>query len=150
MESLELRKKGVLPIIDLAGHSYTIDVRFGELRNVEQPWLSLKLDQLVTTEDYRHYKFFYNMAEKQVFQATHNLVEMPKNVVLLEIPDELGLDPVGVARKYGLSDDYFLKIYPFQSRHKARITALEDSGIKEFIQKNSERRQAQKTVSKTL
>lgn len=133
MDLLELRKKGVLPSIDIAGQDFTVDIRLNELRNREEPWRKLRLDEMVTSPDGRHYIFFYDPGEKAILHVDQELQQVPERAVLVEIPDEMGLDPVGVARKYGLSDGYFLKMHPLEKSMVARITALEKSGLHEYL-----------------
>ncbi len=136
MGLLEQRKKGILPQIDIAGHRYTVDIRLNELRNSDFPNKRLGLDEMVTSPDGRHYLFFYNREIKSILHASVDMVEVPEKAVLVEIPDELGLDPVGMARKYGLRDEYFLKMHPYKEGLMARITSIEKSGLPEYVAAN--------------
>ncbi|MBB6324493.1 hypothetical protein FHS59_000108 [Algoriphagus iocasae] len=136
MDGFEERKKGHLPEVDIAGDRFLIDVRLAELRHVDTPWKRLPLDQMVPTEDHRHYQFFYNRELKSVFHASQELTDIPEHVVLVEIPDEMQLDPVGMARKLGLSDAYFLSMHPYQKQIKARVTPVEESGLPDLVLNN--------------
>lgn len=136
MDLLEERKKGVLPQIEIAGHYYTVDIRLNELREAEVPYRKLGLDEMVTAQDGRHYLFFYHPENRAILHATPDMVKIPENVVLVQIPDELGLDPVGMARKYGLGDEYFLKMHPYEHDVKAKVIPLEKSGLPEFVASN--------------
>ncbi|WP_425637942.1 hypothetical protein ACPUEN_00820 [Algoriphagus yeomjeoni] len=136
MDLLKQRKMGILPEIDIAGHLYTVDLRLNELRNVELPNKKLSLDEMVTAPNGRHYLFFYDIESRSILHASSDMVTLPTNAVLVEIPDELGLDPVGMARKYGLSDEYFLKMHPYEKAGKATLTSLDKSGLPEFVVAN--------------
>lgn len=136
MDLLERRKIGILPKIDIAGHHYTVDIRLNELRNVEFPTKKLLLDEMVTAPDGQHYLFFYDFEKRSILHASPDMVSLPKNAVLVEIPDEMGLDPVGVARKYGLDDAYFLKMHPYENSCKATLTSIEKSGLPEYVAAN--------------
>lgn len=136
MDLLEQRKKGILPQIDIAGHTYTVDIRLNELRSPDFPNKRLALDEMVTSPDGKHYLFFYNPECKSIFLASGHIVKVPEKTVLVEIPDELGLDPVGMARKYGFRDEYFLKMHPYKEGQKARITSIEKSGLPEYVAAN--------------
>lgn len=136
MDLLEKRKRGVLPQIEIAGHTYTVDIRLNELREPEVPYRKLGIDEMVTAQDGRHYLFFYDPDKRSILHASPDMVTVPENVVLVEIPDEMGLDPVGMARKYGLGDDYFLKMHPYEQGVKAKVTPLEKSGLPEYVASN--------------
>lgn len=136
MDLLKQRKTGVLPEIDIAGHAYTVDLRLNELRNVELPNKKLSLDEMVTAPSGKHYLFFYDWQSRCILHASSEMVILPKNAVLVEIPDELGLDPVGVARKLGLGDEYFLKMHPYDGPLKGKIIPLDKSGLPEYVATN--------------
>jgi hypothetical protein len=136
MDQLEQRKIGILPEIDIVGHSYTVDLRLNELRNVGFPSKKLSLDEMVTSPDGKHYLFFYDRESRTILHASSDMLTLPKNAVLVTIPDEMGLDPVGVARKYGLGDEYFLKMHPYEKGPKAKITSMEESGLTEYVETN--------------
>ncbi|MEB2782183.1 hypothetical protein U3A58_17455 [Algoriphagus sp. C2-6-M1] len=136
MDLLKQRKIGILPEIDIAGHSYTVDLRLNELRNVEFPTKKLSLDEMVTATDGQHYLFFYDRESRSILHASSEMVNLPKNAVLVEIPDEMGLDPVGMARKYGLGDEYFLKMHPYGKGLKSKVTPMDKSGLPEFVVNN--------------
>lgn len=141
MDLLNQRKIGILPQIDIAGHGYTIDIRLNELRNSDFPDKKLGLDEMVTAKDCQHYLFFYDRENKSILHASPDLSKVPENTVLVEIPDEMGLDPVGMARKYGLGDEYFLKMHPYRKALKATLTSLEKSGLPEYVVANQKQHQ---------
>jgi hypothetical protein len=141
MDLLEQRKIGILPKIDIAGHHYTVDIQLNELRNVELPWKKLSLDEMVTAPDGQHYLFFYDREKRAILHASPDMVSLPKNAVLVEILYEMGLDPIGLARKYGLSDEYFLKIHPYEKVLNATLTSLEKSGLPEYVVTNQKQHQ---------
>ncbi|AGA78203.1 hypothetical protein [Echinicola vietnamensis] len=136
MNALQQRKAGILPEIDIAGDTYTIDVRLGELRNKDQPWKRLGFDKMVTSEKGGHYLFFYRTRKQELFYASREMTTVPRDVVLVEIPHELHLDPVGMARKYELADDYFQKRYPIQAKLQASVVPLKKTGLLEHASRN--------------
>jgi len=136
MDLLDQRIKGVLPSIEIAGKDYTIDIRLNELREKERPWSKLLLEDMVKSADDKHYLFFYDINRGEIIHASPKMVQVPKHAVLVEIPDELGLDPVGLARKYGLDDRYFLKEQAYRNQITAKLTPLKDSGLVEYVKQN--------------
>ncbi|WP_057937922.1 hypothetical protein [Algoriphagus resistens] len=136
MDLLKQRKIGILPQIDIAGHRYTIDIRLNELRNSDFPHKKLGLDEMAPTPNGQHYLFFYDRENRSILHVSPDLLKIPEHTVLVAIPDELGLDPVGVARKYGLGDEYFLKMYPYGKGLKAKVIPLDKSGLPEYVVAN--------------
>lgn len=148
MELLERRKIGILPEIDIAGHTYTVNLQLNELRNVENPSKKLSLDEMVISSDRQNYMFFYDCESRSILHASSDMLTLPKNVILVTIPDEMGLDPVGLARKYGLGDEYFLKMHPYEKAPKATLTSLEKSGLPEYVASNQNQRRNDSQVLK--
>jgi hypothetical protein len=135
-KNVALRLSGVLPHIDLAGTDFTIDWRLKELRETEEPWKNISLRDMEMSESGEEYLCFYNKENHDLFEPGEDLLEMPENVVVLEIPYEIMLDPVAVAREYGIGDTDLLAEHPFQMKLTAKVTSLLDSGLPEFIENN--------------
>ncbi|WP_339869405.1 hypothetical protein [uncultured Algoriphagus sp.] len=138
---LRQRKIGVLPEIDIAGQVFTIDLRLNELRNTQSPDKRLGLDEMVTAKDGQHYLFFFDRENQSILHASPDLLKIPENTVLMKIPDELGLDPVGMARRYGLGDEYFLKMHPYDGTLKGKVVPLDKSGLPEYVARNQQEQQ---------
>ncbi|UCS94342.1 hypothetical protein KZP23_04750 [Echinicola marina] len=150
MNALEKRIAGILPEIDIAGHTYTIDIKLQELRNKKEPWKNLKFDQMVMSENGENYLFFFRSRRQELFYASQEMIHVPKDVVMVEIPHELHLDPVGMARKYGMADDYFQKGYPMQEKRIANITPLEKTGLLEHVAQNRRQQKTQNAKGQKL
>jgi hypothetical protein len=133
-EDLAMRLSGKLPHIDLAGTDFTIDSRLKELRETELPWKHIGLMDMEMSDSGEEYLCFYNTETHELFEPDENLLELPKNVVVLEIPCEAKLDPVAVAREYGIGETDLLNEHPFQMNMKAKVTPLSEMGLPEYIQ----------------
>jgi hypothetical protein len=140
---LALRHKGVLPQIDIAGEPFIVDLRLQELRHAQNfhPVISLKSFDL--SDDGWHYTAFYHPVMKQVVTVDPELTEFPGGVVKIELPNEIGLDPVGTARQYGMDERGLLRRHPIQRELKAAIVPLSETGIPALIQRNREELQRQ-------
>jgi hypothetical protein len=46
------------------------------------------------------------------------------------------LDPIAVAREYGIGETDLLNDHPFQMNLKAKVTPLSETGLPEYIQNN--------------
>jgi hypothetical protein len=130
------RLSGVLPHIDLAGTDFTVDWRLKQMRETELPWKHISFDNLEMDESGEAYLCFFNTENHEVYIPEEDITEMPQNVVVLEIPYELKLDPVAVARASGLDETELLLQYPIQPTLAAKVIPLSESGLPEFIENN--------------
>jgi hypothetical protein len=140
-QALEKRLTGVLPQIDIAGEKFVVDLRLQELRHAKYffPVISLKSFEL--TNDGWNYEAYYHPVLKQVVDIDPKLTEFPENVIKIKLPNEIGLDPVGAARQYGMEERELLRRYPIQKELKAELISLADTQIPELIRKNKEQLQ---------
>lgn len=138
-EALALRRKGVLPQIDLAGERFIIDVRLHELRHAQHFFPVISLKNLELTDDGWHYECFYHPLLKQPVPLDPELTEFPDHVVKLRLPNELILDPVGTARHYAMDEQRLLRRYPIQKELKAEVIPLSETNIPGMIQRNREK-----------
>jgi len=71
------------------------------MRDIAQPWKSISFDDFEMDDYGDKYLCFFNTETHELYMPPDDLMELPENVVVLEIPNELHLDPVAVAREYG-------------------------------------------------
>jgi hypothetical protein len=131
-----LRLSGMLPHIDLAGTDFTIDWRLKELRETEFPWKNISLRNMEMSDSGEEYLCFYNTETHELFEPDESLFELPEHIVVLEIPNEIKLDPVAAAREYGIGETDLLTDHPIQMTSAAKVTLLSESGLPEFIANN--------------
>ncbi len=136
---LELRLHGILPRIDIAGHDYIVDWQHKELRPLDDRFARIDLRNMPLSADGEKYLCFFHLPTRSVLHLPENITILPEDTVLLEIPNELHLDPVGVARQYGQKDDFLLGHYPVRYELKARVIALEDTGLTELTRQNKKK-----------
>ena len=135
-DNLAMRLSGKLPHIDLAGTDFTIDWRLKELRETELPWKHISLRDMEMSDNGEEYLCFYNTETHELFEPDEKLLELPENVVVLEIPNEVKLDPVAVAREHGMEATGLLNEHPLQMQLAAKVTPLADTGLPEYIENN--------------
>lgn len=127
------RLAGVLPHIDLAGRDFIFDCRLRELRETDAPWNRISFDQFMPNEKDDGYLFFYDRRSHQAgYIGTPE--DMPAEVCLLEIPQEVSIDPVAVARENKLSDTDLLLAYPYRENHHAEVIE-----VSQFINREATR-----------
>jgi len=137
-EALTLREKGVLPRINIAGEAFIIDLRLRELRHAANFHPVISLKSLELTGDGWHYEAYYHPVMKQVVEIDPKLLEFPEGVVKIKLPNEIGLDPVATAIKYGMNERELLRRYPIQKELKAEIIPLSETNIPAMIRRNRE------------
>ena len=138
-EQLRIRLLGKLPHIDLAGTDFTIDWRLRQMRETELPWKNISFNDLEMDDYGDKYLCFFNTETHDLYMPPEDLIALPANVVVLEIPNELNLDPVAVAREYGSDLTQLLQEYPIQETLFAKVTPLSETGLPEFIENNIRR-----------
>lgn len=139
--ALAKREQGMLPQIDIAGEKFIIDLRLEELRHAEFFFPVLSLKSFDLTNDGWHYTAFYEPIMKQVVSIDPKLTEFPQGVIQIKLPNEIGLDPVATARKYGMNERELLRRYPIQKELKAEVIPLSETGIPRLIRQNKEQLQ---------
>ena len=135
---IALRLSGLLPHIDLAGTDFTIDWRLKQLRETEFPWKNISFRNLELSDEGDVYRCFFNTETHELFEADTSLFQLPADIVVLEIPNELQLDPVAVARDFGIGETDLLIEHPYQVKLTAKVTPLSETGLSEFIAKNTQ------------
>jgi hypothetical protein len=142
-EALALRRTGKLPLIDINGEDFVVDLRMQELRHSEYFYPILSLRSFELTEDGWHYTAFYEPIMKQVIELDPKLIEFPPHIFQIKIPNEIGLDPVATAREYGMDEKELLRRYPIEKDLKAEIIPLSETNIPRLIQQNKEKLQSE-------
>lgn len=139
-ELLNERMQGKLPTINIAGHIFYVDVRMNSLRPHND----------FTTFGIHFARFDDHKKSDEVAWIPYDpkkheakdvdfseIKEIPKDWVMVEIPNPWRLDPYGYAVKHGYPIAPFLKEFPIQESLKARIVPWKESGILEVIRKNN-------------
>ncbi len=140
---LDRRLAGELPRIDIAGYPFIIDWRLKELRPVDDFSSRIDLRNMAMDAEGINYLCFYHIPSKTVLHLSDTITELPKDTVMLEIPYELKLDPVGVAREYGAEDTFMLNSYPIQKDLMAKVVPLEETGLPDIVRRNNEQQKKQ-------
>ncbi|WP_259069933.1 zeta toxin family protein [Mucilaginibacter sp. X4EP1] len=143
-ELLERRLAGELPHIDIAGSDFIIDWRLKELRENDVPHNRIAFEDMQLSPSGELYLCYYDTQKHKLYEPPANIKTLPKNVVLLEIPHELKLDPVAVAREHGIDTNFILKENPIQKDLMAVVNALSETGLSKLVEDNLKKEQALK------
>ncbi|WP_159732133.1 hypothetical protein [Sphingobacterium sp. 18053] len=105
-EAYDLRvNKGMLPTINIAGHTFYVDIRMDMLRPKDD-FLSkgIVFSDIANyyNEDKRIYTIPYNPKTHEFQEPDYrNIKELPKDLIAVQFPSERLLDRIGWNRHYG-------------------------------------------------
>lgn len=128
-----------MPVVDLAGDDFTVAWKDKELLIKHDTGSTTNLYDLPLDVDAQSYLCFYHLPSKSAMVIPENITKIPEDIVLLKIPHEFFLDPVGAARQYGLEDTFLLQQYPLQEKIKAEVIPIEASGLPDLVKANNEK-----------
>lgn len=149
-EAFDLRvNKGILPTIDIAGHTFYVDIRMDKLRPKDD-FLSkgIVFSDIVDyyDENKRIYTIPYN-PKKHEFQEPdyRNIKELPKDLIVVQFPSERLLDRIGWNRQYGFELSNGLAKQELKLQFAAKQIPWEKTFIPDLIKSNlkSEKTQSQ-------
>ncbi|UOE47809.1 hypothetical protein MTO98_25705 [Mucilaginibacter sp. SMC90] len=137
-ETLTLRRlAGKLPRIDIGGIDFTVDWHLQQLRETEKPWNRLNIRDMELFTDGDGYVSYYHVFNHELFQMDDDPVELPAHVMLLQIPNEIILDPIGAAREHGLGDLELLREFPILEVIKGNLISLSETALPEIVAQNA-------------
>ncbi|WP_288878881.1 hypothetical protein [Pedobacter panaciterrae] len=91
-----------LPLFPIQGTDFIVDIQRGEFREAANP--SNRIIISGVKEEYGFSFFYYDTRTKNVYAGSP--ADAPSFVALIIVPPLKQLDPVGLARRQGLPDDY--------------------------------------------
>ncbi|WP_277014324.1 hypothetical protein [Flavobacterium lindanitolerans] len=133
------RRAGKLPAIDIAGEQYFVDLENRQLVLKENAFHQLKFEDFqegCPLSDDFSYRFAYDRQSRKVI-ASGDL--QAKQAIIVELPYKVSLDPVGLARQLGFSDDHYIREYPIEKHLVAKVSNIKGANIPNEVD-NSERK----------
>lgn len=138
----ERTKLGKLPVIDIAGHPFYVDVRMERFRPHDD-FTTLGISFSIFNRFEQYYgpvRIAYDPQRHIALNIDYEkLSEIPKDWIMVEIPHPKVLDPYGYARENGLNIERTLKDYPIKENIKARIVPWEETSVPYNIEENQKR-----------
>lgn len=130
-ELLTARRAGVLPRIDIAGDEFVVNWLLRELHAINDYNVRISFREMTPCTS--GYVCFYHKATKKTVYIREDISNVPADTMMLEIPDERMLDPVGVARSRGLAETALLAEFPIRENLAAKVTPLLETGLGQFL-----------------
>jgi len=138
------REMGELPVIEIEGYSFIVDIRMGCLRpkdDLQTAGIAFDTIPSIDIEDGFQYLYFaYDpKRHKCVALDERTITAIPEGVVVVEIPTVPQLDPIGFAREYGLDQIRTLREYPPIANMKSKLIPWNYTPIERIIQRNQKK-----------
>lgn len=142
-KALEERLRGRLTTIDIADQIFYVDIPMGRLRPKDDfASKGIVFDDIdhCFDEEREMYLITYNPAKHEFQEAyVDEIIEVPKDLILIEFPHERFLDPIGYNRKCGADQLFGLKETSIKSHFTARIAKWKEVRLHEIINENRKR-----------
>jgi hypothetical protein len=141
--------QGMLPIIDIAGHTFYVDIRMDMLRPKDD-FLSkgIVFSDIVTyyNVDKRTYTIPYNPKTHEFQEPDYrNIKELPQDLIAVRFPSERSLDRIGWNRMDGFELNRGVVMSDFRMRFTAKTIPWKKTFLVGLIERNmrSEKRLAE-------
>ena len=99
----------LLPILIIEGTDFYVDTVLNEFREKDAPWNRIPMDEMMVSSEGGITGLVYDRNTKNRYQEIVDPDHIPEHVTLIIIPPLTELDPVGLARRYGMDDNTFQK-----------------------------------------
>lgn len=134
--------KGMLPTIDIAGHTFYVDIRMDMLRPKDDfASKGIVFDEIdhYFSEERNAYLIPYDPKKHEFRELDYNLLSVPKDLIAVEFPFQRELDPIGWNRQGGwdIKDD--LKHIGLRSHFQAKTVPWNETFIRDIIKENLEK-----------
>ena len=132
--------KGMLPTIDIAGHTFYVDIRMDMLRPKDD-FLSKGIVfsniQNYYDEDKRAYTLPYNPKTHEFQEPDYRTIkEPPKDLIAVQFPSERLLDRIGWNRHYGFELTHGLAKQDLKLQFKAKQIPWEKTVLVDLMKSN--------------
>lgn len=139
--AMEMRLKGMQPVISIAGHPFFVEIRLMKL-SPKDNFMSKGLDlNYGGTFDgvAKEYSFYYNKRTMEEAYIDPDITKLPKNVVLIKIPNPYALDPVMMGQINKDDSTAYIGEYPVVMYREAEVIPLEKTELAQLVERNKQR-----------
>ena len=146
------RIAGLLPMVNIAGHTFYVDLRMGSLRPHDD--FSTKGIIFNQIKDYYNeekgvYQIPYNPTTHQFEPIDLDITSIPKHLIPIEFPSERKLDPIGYNKLHGNSLHREVKKLNLQLSFKAKEIFWSETNVPTLIKLNKQEIKQQKLEKKS-
>jgi hypothetical protein len=94
-----------LPVFEIAGTDFIVDIQRHEFRQADNPHNRIIMNGVKEEMGFSH--FLYDTQTRNIHLGNPAGEQIPEHVRLIIVPPLKDLDPVGLARRQGLPDQYY-------------------------------------------
>lgn len=132
---MRLRLSGKLPRIYVDGSPYTVDMKQLRLVYLLNPSQCLPLNYMQHSRDMKTLSFIFDRATRQMVGNVSDLLDNPKDKILVKIPSERYLDPVGMAARMSVPYTQYLSTFPFKMDSEAEMYRIDIEQLRKDLEK---------------
>ena len=132
--------KGIIPTIDIAGHTFYIDLFNDKLHPKDDIWSrGIIFSELKHYYSYKDdtYTIPYNQGTHTFQEVSLNVKEVPKDLIVVQIPGKRTLDPIGQNKAGDLNSSDYLKKHGVQLKFDAKVIPWHQTRFAETVKRNN-------------
>lgn len=136
----KIANKGILPTIDIAGHTFHIDLFNDRLHPKDDIWSR----GIIFSELKHYYSHKDNVFTIPYNQRTHtfqevnlNVKEIPEDLIIVQIPQKRTLDPIWQNKSENLNSSDYLKKEGVHLYYEAKIIPWYQTRFAETVKRNN-------------
>ncbi|MBL7869123.1 MAG: hypothetical protein JNM71_13990 [Flavobacterium lindanitolerans] len=132
--------QGIIPTIDIAGHTFHIDSFNDKLHPTDDIWsrgiIFSELKHYYSHKD-DTYTIPYNQRTHTFQEVSLNVMEIPKDLIVVQIPGKRTLDPIGKNKSGNLNTSDYLKKNGVHLHFEAKVIPWHQTRFAETVKRNN-------------
>jgi len=129
------RLNGTLPVVELAGNKYLLDLIAGKLKFVGDDSRDISLPERIVQPRYGNDFYIFQPSMKEMVPFDEPRVYRPERLNVVEFPNPIYFDPIGVAKTLNLRASEYLNLFTQQDYVKLKTYSLNDSTLPQKVAK---------------
>lgn len=148
----KIANKGIIPTIDIAGHTFYIDLPNDRLHPKDDIWsrgiLFSELSHYYSHKD-NVFTIPYNQGTHTFQEVSLDVKEVPRDLIVVQIPGKRILDPIGQNKAGNLNNSDFLKKKGVHLHFEARVIPWQQTRFAETVRRNNDQELRAEQTPKT-
>lgn len=132
--------QGIIPTIDIAGHTFHIDLHNDKLHPKDDIWsrgiIFSELKHYYSHKD-NAFTIPYNQRTHTFQEVSLNVKEIPKDLIVVQIPGKRTLDPIGKNKSGNLNTSDYLKKHGVHLHFEAKVIPWHQTRFAETVKRNN-------------
>lgn len=136
----EIAYKGIIPTIDIAGHTFHIDLSNDKLHPKDDVWspgiIFSELKYYYSHKD-NTFTIPYNQKTHTFQEVSLNVKEIPEGLIVVQIPNKRTLDPIRQNKLGNLNSSDYLKKEGVHLHYEAKVVPWHQTRFAETVKRNN-------------